>query len=79
MAEIMESTALAFQAVVILNEKLFMQEDDQKDVTLSGDGGLIRAHLFILSAASEVRWHFEKRDGEAYRNHTFPESQRGYS
>ena len=53
MAEVMESFDLAFQAVVILNEKLFMQEDDQKDVTLSGDGGLIRAHSFVLSAASE--------------------------
>jgi hypothetical protein len=30
-----------------------MQEEDQKDVALSGDGGLIRAHSFVLSAASE--------------------------
>ena len=53
MAEVAESFDLAFQAVFTLNEKLFMQEDDQKDVALSGDGGAIRAHSFVLSAASE--------------------------
>ena len=53
MAEVAESFDLAFQAVFTLTEKLFKQEDDQKDVALSGDGGAIRAHSFVLSAASE--------------------------
>jgi hypothetical protein len=54
MAEVLETIDLASHAVSTLNEKLFMQEDDQKDVALSGDDGSIRAHSFVLSAASDV-------------------------
>jgi len=54
MAEVLETIDLASHAVSTLNEKLFMQEDDQKDVALSGDDGSIRAHSFVLSAASDA-------------------------
>lgn len=69
MAEVAESFDLAFHAVSTLNEKLFMQEDDQKDVALSGVGGLIRAHSFVLSAASVAFARMLKNGTEI---HDFP-------
>ena len=68
-AEVGASFDLAFHAVSTLNEKLWMQEDNQKDVALSGDGGMIRAHSFVLSAASEAFAGILKHRTE---NHDFP-------